>query len=126
MLEIPIKDTSLQQSEKDVIQAVNAEHMTIHYRFSFARSPTTAIQDISKKTVERVAGTRLSWWPLSESEEELKEKYTRVYSQPLTSSSIHNRVFYDDIPTSLAEKLFPELVAARNKGIRNALGEAAT
>jgi hypothetical protein len=91
-----------------------AEQMRSNCRFTFTRSSVTAIQDLCKKTVEHVAGTRLSWWPLSEPEEELKANYTRVYSQPLTDSSLRNQSFYDDIPTSLADKLFDKLAAARS------------
>ena len=90
------------------------EQMRSYYRFVLKRSPVTAIQDVCKKTVEHLAGTRLSWWPLSEPEETLKANYTRVYSQPLIDSSRRVRNFYDDIPTSLAEKLFRGLAAARS------------
>jgi hypothetical protein len=89
-----------------------AGQMRSYCRFLFTRSPVTAIQDVCKKTVEHLAGTRLSWWPLSEPEETLKAKYTRVYS--LINSPRHNRSFYDDIPTSLADKLFHGLAAARS------------
>jgi hypothetical protein len=90
------------------------EQMRTYCRFTFTRSPVTAIQHLCKRAVEHLAGTRLSWWPLSEPEEELKANCTRVYSQPLTSLSRRSRFFYDDIPTSLAEKLFHELSAARS------------
>jgi len=83
-------------------------------RFSFTRSPITALQDLCKRTVELLAGTKLSWWPLPEPEEELKVNCTRVYSQPLAGLSRRNRTFYDDIPTPLAEELFHGLAAARN------------
>jgi hypothetical protein len=92
----------------------NAAQMLNYRRFSFTRSSITAIQDLCKRTVERLAGTRLSWWPLCEPEEELKANCTRVYSQPLAGSTRRNRSFYDDIPTSLAEELFHGLAAARN------------
>lgn len=65
----------------------NAEQMRSDCRFTFTRSSVTAIQDLCKKTVEYLAGTRLSWWPLSEPDQDLKANYTRVYSQPWTDSS---------------------------------------
>lgn len=92
----------------------NAEQARSYCRFVFTRSPVVAIQDLCKTTVERLAGTRLSWWPLSEPEETLKANYTRVYSQPLIDSSCRTQRFYDDIPTSLAEKLFHGLAVARS------------
>lgn len=91
-----------------------AAQMADHCRFSFTQSPITALQDLCKQTVELLAGTKLSWWPLSEPEEELNANCTRVYCQPLAGLSRRNRSFYDDIPTPLAEELFHGLAAARN------------
>ncbi|OAL53531.1 hypothetical protein IQ07DRAFT_640587 [Pyrenochaeta sp. DS3sAY3a] len=88
--------------------------MRSNCRFAFTRSPVTAIQDFCKKSVEHVVGTRLSWWPLSEPEETLKVNYTRVYCQPPVNSSRRNPSFFDDIPSSLADKLFHGLAAARS------------
>jgi hypothetical protein len=92
----------------------NAEQIRKSCKFVFRRSPATAMQDFCKKTVEDLAGEKLSWWPLSDPEEELKPGFTRVYSQPLTGSLYKDRSFYDDVPTILAEKLFPRLAAARS------------
>lgn len=92
----------------------NAEQTRKFCKFVFRRSLVTAMQDLCKKTVEHLAGTKLSWWPLSELEEELKPNFTRVYSQPLTESFCTNRSFYDDILTTLAEKLFYKLAAVRS------------
>lgn len=80
------------------------------YNISLARGFSSAIQDFCKRGIEDIAGCRLSWWPLSEPEEELEPGHTRVYSMPLGRLS---QRFYDDIPTSLAEQIFPKLVDAR-------------
>jgi hypothetical protein len=72
-------------------------------------------RDYCKRVVEHVAGTKLSWWPLSQPEEALEPDYTRVYSQPFCiGSGRRSRCFYDDIPTSLAEKFFPDLTVMRD------------
>lgn len=59
--------------------------------------------------VERIAGARLSWGPLREPERTPADGFTRVYS----SSFIQHGRFYEDIPTPLAEELFPKLVGAQ-------------
>lgn len=65
--------------------------------------------------MERIAGTRLSWWPLSQPERELRKGFTRIYSEPEKGLPR----FYDDLETTYAESLFPEL-AQRRKSIRSA------
>ncbi|KAI0405371.1 hypothetical protein F4802DRAFT_180002 [Xylaria palmicola] len=57
-----------------------------------------------KRTIERIVGCRLSWWPLTQPESDLNTGYTRVYS-----TSLGGRRFYDDISTPLAILLFPKL-----------------
>jgi hypothetical protein len=79
----------------------------------FTKPLMSTAQDFCKNAVEHAAGTRLSWWPLTEPEKELRPNYTRIYSQPHIGSGRANRCFYDDIPTSLALKLFPNLVIMR-------------
>jgi hypothetical protein len=79
----------------------------------FTKPLMSTAQDFCMNAVESAAGTRLSWWPLAEPEKELKPNYTRIYSQPRIGTGRANRCFYDDIPTSLALKLFPKLVIVR-------------
>lgn len=83
------------------------------YNYSFSRGLLSAIGIAFKKSVERIAGRPLSWWPLSDPEENLQPGYTRVYSTPSTSPHGRAWCFYDDIPSRLAEKLFPTLSIAR-------------
>lgn len=59
--------------------------------------------------MERIAGTRLSWWPLSQPERELRKGFTRIYSEPEKGLPR----FYDDLETTYAESLFPELAQRR-------------
>lgn len=71
-------------------------------------------QDSWKRSIETVAGSQLSWWPLTEPEAELKPGYTRVYSIPTATRLKKAGRFYDHIPTPLAEKLFPNLSRFRS------------
>ncbi|KAF4996921.1 hypothetical protein FDECE_12244 [Fusarium decemcellulare] len=80
---------------------------------SFVRPWVSVLADSCKRSMETVAGCKLSWWPLEDPEYVLKSGYTRVYSTP----SPHRRI-YDDIPTSFAEVLFPKLAEARASSTR--------
>jgi len=86
----------------------------IDYDVLFTKPLMSAVQDLCKRAVEHAAGTKLSWWPLIEPEQELRPNYTRIYSQLYIGSSRANACFHDDIPTPLAEKLFPALTATRD------------
>ncbi|CAN9155528.1 unnamed protein product [Alternaria alternata] len=84
------------------------------YDVLFTKPLISAVQDLCKRAVEHAAGTKLSWWPLTEPEQELRPNYTRIYSQLHIEPSRANACFHDDIPTLLAEKLFPALTATRD------------
>lgn len=86
----------------------------IDYDVLFTKPLMSAVQDRCKRAVEHAAGTKLSWWPLTEPEQELRPNYTRIYSQPHIGSSRVTACFHDDIPTSLAEKLFANLTTTRD------------
>ena len=94
-------------------RAKGHEPTDFDYSISLSQGFWPAAQDTCKRGIEYIAGCRLSWWPLSESEERLKSGYTRVYSIPFTSSYRYRRHFYDDIPTPLADLLFPKLADIR-------------
>lgn len=91
-----------------------SDQQHVDYDILFDRSLMSTTQDLCKKAVERAAGTRLSWWPLAQPEDELRHNYTRVYSQPRIGTGRARSCFYDDIPTSLAEQLFPNLAAVHH------------
>ncbi|KAH3981626.1 hypothetical protein HBI56_165430 [Parastagonospora nodorum] len=99
-------------SDQDGIEGVNRS-LEFSYKLQFTRPLVHTVQDACKTATERLVGIELSWWPLSEPERELEASCTRVYSQALIHSSTRSPSFYDDIPNSLAEKLFGELAAAR-------------
>ncbi|KAH7377130.1 hypothetical protein B0T11DRAFT_27623 [Plectosphaerella cucumerina] len=82
-------------------------------RYAFSRPFWEVTQDSYKLWVESIAGTRLSWWPLSQPERELRKGFTRIYSEPEKGLPR----FYDDLETTFAESLFPGL-AQRRKSIR--------
>lgn len=103
------KESVPDNAQRDRMQS--AKLVNIDYDVSLGRNFTSALQDTFKRRVESIAGCRLSWWPLSEPEDELKPGHLRVYSMPSTRCS---RGFYDDIPISLAEQLFPKLRDAPN------------
>ncbi|CAH0055769.1 unnamed protein product [Clonostachys solani] len=85
-----------------------------NYDVIFTREFASAVQDCFKLAVERIAGTRLSWWPSAEPEDKLSHAHIRVYSMPF-----RGRRFYADIPTSLAEILFPKLIIARESASKS-------
>ncbi|KAH8711840.1 hypothetical protein GQ44DRAFT_731073 [Phaeosphaeriaceae sp. PMI808] len=99
---------NLRESLRDWARSSTSTKGTnIDYDILFTKTLMSTAQDFCKKAVERAAGTRLTWWPLAEPEKELRPNYTRIYSQPRIGSGRADRCFYDDIPTSLAENLFP-------------------
>jgi hypothetical protein len=49
-------------------------------------------------------------WPLSEPEEPVKLGYTRIYFMSSTQPSQRDQRLYDDIPTPLAESVFPRII----------------
>jgi len=94
----------------------------VGYTISFSRSFRQIVQDCFKRGVECVAGCPLSWWPLPDPEDRLRPSHTRVYSTLDTTCikgwSQQVPCFYDDIPTKVAEMLFPILVSARQRSSR--------
>jgi hypothetical protein len=102
-----------QELREDVIEQDHSSSSDYPYKLQFTRPLLQTVQDASKTTTERLVGTEMPWWPLSEPERELEASCTRVYSQAFIHSSPRSPSFYDDIPNSLAEKLFSELAAAR-------------
>ncbi|CAI6282786.1 unnamed protein product [Periconia digitata] len=78
------------------------------YYISYTRALGPPLSDLCKRFIECIAGSPLSWYPLDDPEVELKAGLTRVYSKSFGGG----KRFYDDIPTSLAEALFPRLVHA--------------
>lgn len=79
----------------------------LDYAVRFARGLPLTVWDSTKRRVELIAGRPLSWWPLSNPEDELRADHTRVYSTP---SKTFPGQFYDDIPKSLAVRIFPKLL----------------
>ncbi|RYO92932.1 hypothetical protein DL762_001423 [Monosporascus cannonballus] len=78
------------------------------YDISFTRDFASAAQDCFKRGIKHIVGARLSWWPLAEPEDELGHGRVRVYS-----AASRCRRIYDDVPTRLAEALFPKLITVR-------------
>ena len=85
------------------------------YTVSFTRSFWQAVSDLLKQGIERVVGCKLAWWPLCDPEDQLRSGHTRVYSMPYALLAPGKPSFYDDIPTWMAESLFPGLVCARQR-----------
>jgi len=90
-------------------QATKHQSQYFDYDFSLNRPSWLAITDSCKRRVEAAAGCQLSCWPLSEPEKDLMPGSTRVYSMPFK----RNRRFFDDLPTPIAESLFPKLLDVR-------------
>lgn len=98
----------------------------VPYDMFFTRPMAPTLLDLCKRLIEQVAGCPLSWWPLTEPEDELKPGYTRVYSKQFVRPSTYSQLspantdsrkrgtrFYDDIPSAFADKLFPHLSTSR-------------
>ncbi|KAF6814809.1 cyclin-dependent protein kinase complex component [Colletotrichum sojae] len=86
-------------------QLADPEYTIHHTSIAFA------IRNSFQRGVEPVAGSQLSWWPLPDPEEEPRRGFTRVYSVRPFTRLWKTRMFYDDIPTPSAEKIFPNLKA---------------
>ena len=102
--------------------------LNLNYDINSTIGLTSALWDICKRCIEYVAGSKLSWWPLAGPEDVLKADYVRVYSMKFVSKppSLHYETptqdrsqrdsrFFDDIPRSLANSLFPNLGAASSR-----------
>lgn len=103
-----IQERLLQGLQANRVEGIERERP--EYDVVLYRGLSSILPDFYKKGIESVAGCHLSWWPLSEPEEELKPRHTRVYSVLFETNE---RQFYDDIPTELAEEIFPRLPHAR-------------
>ena len=93
------------QEDDDDLPSIGLNNLD--YDVHFALGPWSTVWDSTKRGVELIAGCPLSWWPLCNPEDELRANYTRVYSTPAKQLS---QQFFDDIPNSLAEKIFPKLL----------------
>jgi len=60
--------------------------LNLKYDISPTVELTTAISDIYKRYIEYIAGSKLSWWPLVDPEDELKADYVRIYSMKFVSA----------------------------------------
>jgi hypothetical protein len=58
------------------------------YTISSTISSMSLLSDICKRYVECAAGAQLSWWPLSNPEDPLREDYVRIYSMKFVSKSL--------------------------------------
>ncbi|SPJ79161.1 uncharacterized protein FTOL_07552 [Fusarium torulosum] len=94
----------MQDNQQTEYQSQNQE-----YDVFLTRSFWLTVMDWCKRRVEYAAGSQLSWWPLSEPEKDLTPGTTRVYSMPFK----RNQRFFDDIPTPIADSLFPKLPYVR-------------
>ncbi|KAJ3498241.1 hypothetical protein NLG97_g1281 [Lecanicillium saksenae] len=100
---VAIRKESLAETHPSRLASQHLETTTqnTNYEILFTRSYITLIQSYTKHAVDKLAGQQLSWWPLSQPEEILRDGYTR------------GGYFYDDIPTAFAELLFPKLALYR-------------
>ncbi|KAF4447041.1 cyclin-dependent kinase complex component, partial [Fusarium albosuccineum] len=117
----PPKNTPEQTSSSNQPEPPEAESKMVEFEYdiSLSRGSPSTIQNGWKIVIEHIAGCRLSWWPLPEPEDELQQGYTRFYSMSFAMPSQTQQRFYDDIPTSLAETMFPKLVDARRSTQRS-------
>ncbi|KAM5363807.1 hypothetical protein ACJZ2D_011841 [Fusarium nematophilum] len=102
------------QSDEPRSPKVDNTADNLEYDILLTRGFLPIVQDLSKRAIERIAGCRLSWWPLSDPEEGVKPGYTRVYSMSFAKSSQRDQRFYDDIPTPLVETMFPKIIDVRS------------
>ncbi|KAF4983474.1 hypothetical protein FDECE_17298 [Fusarium decemcellulare] len=117
----PPKSTPRPISSSDQPESPEGESKMVEpeYDISSTRGFFSTIEDCWKRAIEHIVGCRLSWWPLSEPEDELQPGYTRVYSMLFDMPSRKKQRFYDDIPTPLAETMFPKLADARRSTQRS-------
>ena len=64
--------------------------LNINYDINSTIGLTSTIWDICKQRIEYLAGSKLSWWPLTDPEEVLKADYVRIYSMKFVSKPPSN------------------------------------
>lgn len=115
----PAPDFSMLDNHDVAARKAHIPKGQVGYTISFTRHLGRVVQDSIKRGIECVAGCPLSWWPLSDLENRLRPGYTRVYATLQTVASQQVLHFYDDIPTQLAELLFPALIDSRRRAWRS-------
>lgn len=82
----PVSITAEQGDSAGMCQSRTQGVFDFDYDIRQARSDDSTPLHKLKKAAERLAGSRLSWWPLSDPRLDLRTGHVRVYSKPCVSS----------------------------------------
>lgn len=81
-----------EEGEEDDSCTASAGSLDVEYDLCLSLNLFSGMTNMLKRTVEHIASCRLSWWPLSQPENESKIGYIRVYSMP--SVIYHSLICY--------------------------------
>lgn len=89
-----VEETQGSEIAERAEKSLSEQAQNTNYDILFSRGYIALIQNYVKHAVNNLAGQELSWWPLSQPEEYLKDGYTRVYSIPCVGSIHTSYVAY--------------------------------